>query len=269
MRAKEKSLRYYSALAVSCSWIVLLVVGVIALHGCNRVSDEQLAQAVETAMKRSILLNKKEILKNVMNRANKLAVQELDRLNTAEKVYDTQVFFDMIGRYHPMGYGFWFKIKRGFSSYDIFDVRESDSLFHKYEVFIEYKYDVIRTHQFASAYEGTYEKAEADFNFQKIGQEGSWEFLYRFTTDFEWDGEEPEFVRAKGYQVPNYSSGSPVATTRTIKYKTTKGAMPSSLARQRRNRSTSPSKKPPSAERAANQDARQQPENGSGDTAKD
>ncbi len=249
MIAKGKPLRHYSTLAVSCSWIVLLLVGITALHGCGQPSDEQLAQAVETAMKRSILLNKQEVLKNVMNRANKLAVQELDRLNRAEKVYDTQVFFEMIGLYHPMGYGFWFKIKRGFSSYDVVDIREGESLFHKYEVFIDYKYDVLRTERFASAYEGTYEKAEADFNFQKIDEKGSWEFLYRFTTDFEWDGEEPEFVRAKGYQVPNYSSGVREPLTRTTEYETTKGPMPASLAGRRRKPSTSPSKETPDTKR--------------------
>ncbi len=215
MKAKGSSLRHKSTLAALSPWIAIFLVGIIALPGCGRPSDEQLAQAVETAMKRSILLNKQEVLKNVMNRANKLAVQELDRLNRAEKIYDTKVFFDMAGVYHPMGYGFWFKIKRGFSSYDIVDIRESQSLFYKYEVFIDYKYDVLRTERFASAYEGTYQKAEADFNFQKIDEKGSWEFLYRFTTDFEWDGEEPEFVRPQGYQIPNYPSGVPEPLTRT------------------------------------------------------
>ena len=122
-----------------CQIMVLFLAGIAALNGCNRVSDEQLAKAVETAMKRSTLRNKAEILKHLQANAQKLAVQELERLNKAEQVYDTQVFFDMIGKFHPMGYGFWFKIKRGFSAYDILDIRESESLFHKYEVFIEYK----------------------------------------------------------------------------------------------------------------------------------
>ena len=234
MSTKVKLFRNRSTLFTLCPMMVLFLVVIAVLNGCDRVSDEQLAQAVETAMKRSTLRHKADILENLQTNAQNLAVQELERLNKAERVYDTQVFFEMIGRFHPMGYGFWFKIKRGFSSYEITDIKESDSLFHKYEVLIEYEYDVIRTERFPSAYDGTYEKADKDFNFQKIGEEGSWEFLYRFDTNFEWNGEDAEFVRARGYQVPRYSSGARTPATRQTEYKATRRAMPSSRGGPRR-----------------------------------
>ena len=259
MSTKVKLLRNRSTLFALCPMMVLFLVVIATLNGCNRVSDEQLAQAVETAMKRSTLRHKADILKNLQANAQKLAVQELERLNKAEQVYDTQVFFNMIGSFHPMGYGFWFKIKRGLSSYEIVDIRESDSLFHKYEVLIEYEYDVLRTHRFASAYEGSYEKADKDFNFQKIGEEGSWEFLYRFDADFEWDGEDAEFVRAKGYQVPLYSLGARTPATRQTEYKATKRATPSSLGRQRSKRSTSSSKKAPDTKGSPDKGVSQKP----------
>lgn len=251
-----------STLAVLCQMLVMFLVVISALNGCNRVSDEQLAQAVETAMKRSTLRHKAEILKNLQANAQHLAVQELDRLNKAEQVYDTQVFFEMIGRMHPMGYGLWFKVKRGFSSYDIVDIREGYSLFHKYEVLIDYKYDVIQTHRYASAVEGTYERAEKDFSFQKTGQEGSWEFIYRFDTDFKWDGEEAEFVRAKGYQIPLYSAGLRTPVTRETEYKAVKTGMPSSLGRQRRKSSTASSKKAPETKGGPDKGVNQKPEEG-------
>jgi hypothetical protein len=234
----------------------LLLVGIVGFHGCGRVSDEQLAQAVETAMKRSTLRHKGEIRDDLMREADRVAMLDLVRLNKAEQVYDTQVFFEMAGGgFHPMGYGFWFKIKRDFPSYEIVDIRESNSLFHKYETVIKYNYDVVQTHRFASAYEGAKEKATKDFNFQPIGKEGSWEFLYRFDADFELVSEKGEFVRAGGYQAPDYSSGTPAPVARTTKLKTRKGRMSRSLARPRKKQkgSTTPSKNPPAAKRNADE----------------
>lgn len=270
MSTNVKLFRHRSILAVLCPWAVLLLVGIVAFHGCGPVNDEQLAQAVETAMKRSTLRHKEEILGNLMSNTQKLAVQELERLNRAEQVYDKQVFFDMIGLYHPMGYGFFFKTKRGFSSYEVVDIRESDSLFHKYEVVVRYKYDVLQTKRWASAYDGAKEKAARDFGFEKTDEQGSWEFRYWFGTDFKWYREEAEFLRARGYQIPAYSSGAPTPSTRATKYKTTKGRMTPSLARHRRKqqRSTSSSKKPPPAKRTSNKGVRQQPQKSPTDAPK-
>ena len=256
MSTKTNCLRHNSTLAALCTWMVLFLVGVAALNGCNRVSDEQLAQAVETAMKRSTLRHKAEILDNLMRKADTVARLEIARLKKAEQVYDTQVFFEMAGSFHPMGYGFWFKIKRAFLSYEIVDIRESNSLFHKYELVIRYNYDVVRTHRFASAYEGAKEKATKDFNFQKIGEEGSWEFLYWFDTDFELARTESEFVRARGYQVPRYSSGAAAPATRSAAYKQQKRPAPS---RQKRKRSTPSSKKAPQTKRSPDKRVSQKP----------
>ena len=264
MTSNKRPFRHHSIFAVLCLWIAVFLLGMVAFHGCGRVSDEQLAKAVESAMKRSTLRNKAEILDNLMKSTQSLAVQELERLNRAERVYDTKVFFDMIGKWHPMGYGFFFKIKRGFSSYEVVDIRESDSLLHKYEVLLRYDYDVLQTKRWASAFDGARERADKDFDFKKTDEQGSWEFRYWFNTDFKWEGEEPEFIRARGYQVPGYSSSdsAPLPSTRTTKYKTTKGRMPSSLASRRKKQegSTQPSKKPPAAKRTSDENVRQQSE---------
>ena len=266
MTLKLNLLQMHPTPAALCKRMVLVLAAIVALEGCGRVSDEQLAQAVETAMKRSTLRHKAEIVENLMNSTNTLAAQELERLNKAEEVYDTRAVFEVIPL-HPWGYGSWFKIKRGFSSYEVVDLRESTSLLHKYEAVVEYKYVALRTKQYASAYDGAEEKAKKDFDFKEIGEEGSLELLYRFDANFEWDREEGELVRSKGWQVPVLPSVAAPPPISMMEIKAIKLPAPAGRNSGQQKRSISPSTKAPDAKRSSDESVGQPAKKSPADTA--
>ncbi len=188
MWTKRNLLHYGSIIRVLCPWVVLILVGSVAVHGCIRIGLEGLPEAVETAIRRSILRHKAEILQKVTAGVDRLAVAEMERLNRAERKYEEMPNF--VGRpgITPLRLGTLSKSKRNYFSYELIDVMETASIFLPYEVIVEYNYEVLRTKRQYTGDPQAVDRATRDYDFQKTDEKGFLKLLYRFDADLEWDG---------------------------------------------------------------------------------
>ena len=200
---KLRLLGYRSTLPTLGLLSVLLFMNAVVFHGCGRVSDEQLARAVETAMNQVIYRREAEAVDNLTRITNRLAVEQLERFNNAEKVYDNAVRFEPIPR-NPYEYGYMYKVKRDFSNHTIADMRESDSLLHEYEVLVSYNYEILQTEKQSTVPKGAEQMAKEDFDFERTGKKGAIEYVYRFNEDFECLNRGGELVRTSGEQIDIY-----------------------------------------------------------------
>jgi hypothetical protein len=200
MWTKRNLLHYGSIVRVLCPWVVLILVGSVAFHGCIRIGPEELSEAVETAMRRSIVRHRAEILQKVTAGVDRLAVAEMERLNMAERKYGTVLNF--VGRpgITPLRLGGVSKAKRNYFSYELIDVSETGSLiFLSYEVIVGYNYEVLRTEERYTGNPQAREQARRDYVFRKTDEKGSLKLLYRFDADLEWDGRDgrPGIMRTR------------------------------------------------------------------------
>jgi hypothetical protein len=195
-----------------------------AFHGCGGVSEEKLARAVETAMKQTIYRRQTEAVENLTAKMKWLATRQLDLLNKAEKVYDTQTRFEPIP-YNVYGYGFMYKVKRNFPSYEIIDMVQSDSLLYAYAVYVAYDYEILQTETQPTAFDGAKERAEKDFEFKSTGKNGAMEFVYQFDGSFACVVPEGELLGISGDLLDNYSTvSSPVTRTSKVIQAVRRGA---------------------------------------------
>jgi len=188
---------YTSVIIMVYPCIILTLVVLTTFHGCGRMSDERLAQAVEEAMRQSTLRHKAEIVDRLEHSMARVALAELLRLNKAEEEYGKAISFEPIP-FHPLQWGFWRKIKREYSSYEIVDMRERGSLMTPYEVVVEYRFRLLQTERQSSRFPEAVDKAKKDTNFLPTGEEGAVDVLYRFDADFEWDRELGKLVGIMG-----------------------------------------------------------------------
>jgi hypothetical protein len=199
----------------ACCLVLLMLLGAAAaFHGCSGVSEEKLARAVETAMKETIYRHKAEAIENLTAKMKWLATRQLQILNEAEKVYDTQTRFEPIP-YNVYGLGFMYKVKRNFSSYEIVDMAESDSLLYAYAVYVAYNYEILQTETQPTAFDGAEKRAEEDFNFEDTGKRGTVEFAYQFDSSFECVDPAGEFLGVSGDLFENYSTVQPPVTRKS------------------------------------------------------
>jgi hypothetical protein len=192
MRAKLRLslVRYRAITAVLFPRVVLVLLASVVLHGCIRVSLEGLPEAVETAMKRSMIRHKTEIVEKVRGGVDAFAAAQMRRLNAAERVYGRAMSFKGMPDPNPMKLGFLFKSRRDFNSYEIVDVIDTGSLLKDpYEVIVKYNYEVWETQRRSSGDPASGDMVRRDTDFQKTEQKGSLRFLYRFNPDLEWNRE--------------------------------------------------------------------------------
>jgi hypothetical protein len=188
-KMKLNPARYRLTAAVLFPRVVLILLGSVVLHGCIRVSLEGLPEAVETAMKRSVIRHKTEIVQKVGASVDGLGVAQMRRLNRAEQQYAKAVRFKGMVQPNPMKLGFLFKSRRNFHAHEVVDVRDTGSLIHDpYEVIVAYKYEVWETQRLSSGDPTSEDLVKKDSDFQKIDQNGSIRFRYRFNADLEWNG---------------------------------------------------------------------------------
>ena len=100
--------RYKSIIAVLFPRVVLVLLASVVLHGCIRVSLDGLPEAVETAMKRSLIRHKTEIVEKLQGGVDALAAAQITRLNKAEQVYGKAMRFKGLPDPNPMKLGFLF-----------------------------------------------------------------------------------------------------------------------------------------------------------------
>jgi len=182
--------RYKAMTTVLFPRVVLVLLAGVVLHGCIRVSLEGLPDAVETAMKRSMVRHKTEIIGKVKGGVDALAVARMKQLNAAERVYGKPIRFKGLPDPNPMKLGFFFKSRRDFRSYEIVDVRDTGSLLKDpYEVIVKYNYDVWETRRRSSGDPASGNLVRRDTDFQRTEQKGSLRFLYRFNPDLDWNRE--------------------------------------------------------------------------------
>lgn len=194
MDTAEKPKRNWSRLEFVLTVVVpCAVVLVLALLWCSWM----IPRSVDTAMKRSILLYKADIITKLTTSMNRVAFGEIIRLNQAEEEYGKQVRFEPM-LLHPMGWGFWLKVKRKYDAYEIVDMAQTGSLIAPYEVIAGYHYKVFQTQKQASMDSESQDKAWKDVEFKETDTEGAVEMLYRFDADFQWDGTMGEIVRVVG-----------------------------------------------------------------------
>lgn len=192
MRAKLRVnlVRCKSITAVLFPRVVLVLLASVVLHGCIRVSLEGLPEAVEIAMKRSMIRHKTEIVEKVKGGVDALAAAQMRRFNRAEQVYGRAMRFKGLPDPNPMKLGSLFKSKRDFNSYEIVDVTDTGSLINDpYEVVVKYSYEVWETQRQSSGDPASGDLVKRDTEFQKTEQKGSLAFLYRFDPNLEWNRE--------------------------------------------------------------------------------
>jgi|GEM_PF-7020780 len=205
---------YYLKQGGCCLLVLTVLAAAAALHGCGNVSEEKLARAVETAMKQTMYRHKADAIENLTQKMKWLATRQLQVLNKAEKIYDTQTRFEPIP-YNMYELGFMYKVKRNFSSYEIIDMVESDSLLYAYAVYVAYNYELLQTETQPTAFDGAEERAEKDFNFEDTGKGGTMEFVYQFDSSFECVDPDGEFLGVSGDMLDTYSTVQPPVTRKS------------------------------------------------------
>jgi len=205
---------YYLKQGVCCLLVLMVLAAAAVFHGCGSVSEEKLARAVEKAIKQTIYRHKADAIENLTAKMKWLATRQLQILNEAEKVYDTQTHFEPIP-YNMYGLGFMYKVKRNFSSYEIVDMVESDSLLYAYAVYVAYNYEILQTETQPTAFDGAEERAEKDFNFEDTGKRGTMEFVYQFDSSYKCVDPDGEFLGVTGDRLENYSTVQPPVSTQS------------------------------------------------------
>jgi len=161
------------------------------------ITVESIKPIIETAFKNYMAESSARAIRVLADRAQALAVKEIERLNAAELLYKDEVHEVILPG--PMAYGWFVKQYRHYHSHVPVDIVEDPSVFVSYRVYIGYQFNVLETERHHNRLEkDARSKAKNETEFHESNAEGTLVISYAFNNDLQWDGRKGKYLGTTG-----------------------------------------------------------------------